>query len=212
MVKKATFAYSRQHQKYSYIDLMAALGAPDSDAFPELRRMDIDSKTTSPSADGRPQLSLCPGAEYGPAKRWPASYFSKIANEFIKLHNARVVILGAAKDRDCAAAVAADCLKAENKTGQTSLEEFMTELTRSRLVLCNDSGSMHLASALGVPTVALFGSTEPRRTGPLGPRTVVMREHVSCSPCFLRECPLDFSCMRSLTVEKVLAVCSQQWA
>lgn len=207
VVKRATFAFSRQHQKYSYIDLMAALGAPDTDTFPELRHPEPAPQTT----DSRPQLSLCPGAEYGPAKRWPDSHFIALAKEFIERYNARVVLLGAAKDRDCAAEIAAACPSAENKAGRTSLEEFMSELTRSKLVVCNDSGSMHLSSALGVPTVAIFGSTEPRRTGPLGPRTAVVREHVLCSPCFLRECPLDFSCMHSLTVEKVLPVCLQQW-
>lgn len=207
VVHKSAFNFARQHQKYAYVDLMSALGASEDASFPELR---LPEGITKPVSD-RPQLSLCPGAEYGPAKRWPAAYYAEIAKTFITQHNAKVVLLGAAKDRECADAIATICSGVENKVGQTTLEEFMGELAASRLVVCNDSGSMHLASALGVPTVAIFGSTEPRRTSPLGPCTDVLREHVACSPCFLRECPLDFRCMHALPPEKVLPVCLQRW-
>ena len=80
----------------------------------------------------------------------------------------------------------------------------MTELAACTLVVSNDSGAMHVASALGVPTVAIFGSTEPALTGPLGPHTAVLRHHVPCSPCFLRNCPLDFACMTSITPAQVV--------
>lgn len=208
VVHKSAFSFSRQHLKYEYVDLISALGAGDDASFPELRLPEGITK----SITGQPQLSLCPGAEYGPAKRWPAAYYAELAKTFLTQHNAKVVLLGAAKDRECAEAIATLCKGVENKTGQTTLEEFMGELAASRLVVCNDSGSMHLSSALGVPTVAIFGSTEPRRTSPLGPRTDVLREHVSCSPCFLRECPLDFRCMQALPPEKVLAACLKRWA
>jgi len=95
--------------------------------------------------------------------------------------------------------------EAENRVGKTTLAQFMAALVSTRLVLCNDSGAMHLASALGVRTVAIFGSTEPALTGPLGPRTVVLRHHVPCSPCFLRDCPLDFACMTQIKPALVLA-------
>jgi len=90
--------------------------------------------------------------------------------------------------------------------GKTSLAEFMAALVSARLVLCNDSGAMHVASALGVPTLAVFGSTEPRLTGPMGERSRVLRHHVPCSPCFLRECPIDFACMKSITPETAIGV------
>lgn len=208
VVKKSSFLFSRQHLQYAYIDLMSAIGAPDDATFPTLR----SPEDTATAPDAKPQLSLCPGAEYGPAKRWPTAYYAEIARKFLHEHNAHVVLLGAAKDQACAAEITTLCPGVENKVGQTSLDDFILELSRSRLVLCNDSGSMHLASALGVPTVALFGSTEPRRTAPLGPRTDILREHVACSPCFLRECPLDFRCMTALTPEKVLTTCLNRFS
>jgi heptosyltransferase-2 len=81
----------------------------------------------------------------------------------------------------------------------------MSALASARLVLCNDSGAMHVASALGVPTLAVFGSTEPQLTGPMGARSRVLRHHVPCSPCFLRDCPLDFACMSHITPQMVIA-------
>ena len=89
--------------------------------------------------------------------------------------------------------------------GKTSLPQFIAALVSARLVLCNDSGAMHLASALGVPTLAVFGSTEPQLTGPMGARSRALRHHVPCSPCFLRECPIDFACMKSITPETAIA-------
>ena len=93
--------------------------------------------------------------------------------------------------------------RCENLVGATSLEGLMEELRRCRLLLTNDTGTMHLAALLGTPVVAIFGSTEPAWTGPLGTGHTVIREQVECSPCFLRECPLDFRCMKAVTPEMV---------
>ena len=92
-----------------------------------------------------------------------------------------------------------------NLIGKTSLGELIERLRACRLLLTNDTGTMHLAAFLGVPTVALFGSTEPALTGPLGAQHRVIRHHVPCSPCFLRECPIDFRCMKEVTSEEVIA-------
>ena len=88
--------------------------------------------------------------------------------------------------------------------GQTTLSRLMNELSRCRALLTNDTGTMHLAAHLGVPTIALFGSTEPALTGPVGEGHTVIRHHVECSPCFLRECPIDFRCMERITVSEVV--------
>ena len=85
----------------------------------------------------------------------------------------------------------------------------MAALGSARLVLCNDSGAMHVASALGVPTLAIFGSTEPRLTGPMGAHSRVLRHHVPCSPCFLRECPIDFRCMKSITPQTAIVAAEE---
>ena len=91
-----------------------------------------------------------------------------------------------------------------NMVGKTSLTELITLLRQCRLVLTNDTGTMHLAAALGVPTVSIFGSTEPVLTGPLGDRHIIVRNHVACSPCFKRECPFGhYDCMNGVLVEQV---------
>ena len=92
---------------------------------------------------------------------------------------------------------------AVNRIGKTSLDDLMTELQSCRLLLTNDTGTMHLSAFLGIPVVAIFGSTEPLKTAPLGDGHVIIRHHVECSPCFLRECPIDFRCMKTVTVEEV---------
>jgi heptosyltransferase-2 len=190
----------RLHQRFYNIDLVVALGAPDDASLPELR------KDFPPSeADERMTVALCPGAEYGPAKRWPVENFLAVAKHFIEKQNAKIVLLGAPSDAPVAETLAAQLPEAENRVGKTSLAEFMAALASARLVVCNDSGAMHLASALGAPTVAIFGSTEQLLTGPLGTRTQVLRHHVPCSPCFLRECPIDFACMKGITPEMVIA-------
>ncbi len=187
----------RLHQRYYYLDLVTALGGPDDDSLPELRR---DSSAT----DARNVVAICPGAEYGPAKRWPVENFVAVAKHLTAKHHAKIVLLGAPGDAAIAEEFLRQLPEAENRAGKTSLAEFLAALTSARLVLCNDSGAMHAASALGVPTVAIFGSTEPLLTGPMGARTAVLRHHVPCSPCFLRECPIDFGCMKGVTPEMAI--------
>jgi heptosyltransferase-2 len=186
----------RLHQRYYYLDLVAALGAPADETLPALR-------VEPAPANGPSVLAVCPGAEYGPAKRWPVENFVAAARLLAEKYQLRPVLFGAANDAAVAETFLAQWPGTENRVGKTSLGEFMAALAGAKLVLCNDSGAMHLASALGGPTVAIFGSTEPLMTGPLGPRTTVLRHHVPCSPCFLRECPIDFACMRRITPELV---------
>jgi heptosyltransferase-2 len=127
-----------------------------------------------------------------------------VARHFIAARNAKIVLLGAAVDVPIAEEFVRLLPEVDNRVGKTSLTEFMAALVSARLVLCNDSGAMHVASALGVPTLAVFGSTEPQLTGPMGGRSRVLRHHVPCSPCFLRDCPIDFACMRSITPETAI--------
>jgi lipopolysaccharide heptosyltransferase II len=145
--------------------------------------------------DPRPILALNPGAEYGPAKRWPTERFAKVAK---RIPNCRIVLLGG--PRDPVIPLPDGSL---NLVGKTSLLELCVVLKAARVLLTNDTGPMHLAAALDVPQVALFGSTSPELTGPLSDKAVVLRKRVECSPCFLRECPIDFRCMNNLTVERI---------
>jgi ADP-heptose:LPS heptosyltransferase len=114
-------------------------------------------------------------------------------------------LFGTARDavvgEQIAAALGHHCV---NRIGQTTLDQLIDELRECRSLLTNDTGTMHLAALLGVPVVAIFGSTEPRLTGPLGNSHIILRHHVECSPCFLRECPIDFRCMKAVNTDEVV--------
>jgi heptosyltransferase II len=149
-------------------------------------------------------IGLCPGAEYGPAKRWLPERFAEAAAKITAQSSAEWILLGTKNDaaigEQIAAAIGDHCV---NRIGQTTLEQLIDELRRCRLLLTNDTGTMHLAALLGVSVVAVFGSTEPRLTGPLGNGHTILRHHVECSPCFLRECPIDFRCMKAVSADEV---------
>jgi heptosyltransferase-2 len=150
------------------------------------------------------KIGLCPGAEYGSAKRWLPARFAEAAAKISAQSPAQWILFGTKNDtaagQQIAAVIGEHCV---NRIGQTTLDQLIDELRQCRLLLTNDTGTMHLASLLGVPVMAIFGSTEPRLTGPLGNGHVVLRHHVECSPCFLRECPIDFRCMKAVTADEV---------
>ena len=137
---------------------------------------------------------LCPGAEYGPAKRWP--YFAELAQRI----GMPVVILGSANDREAAAGI-----PGKDLAGRTTLDEAIVLIAGAAVVVSNDSGLMHVAAALGRAQVALFGSSSPEHTPPANANARVLWLHIECSPCFARECPLGhFRCMREMSVDQVL--------
>jgi len=151
-------------------------------------------------------IGLCPGAEYGPAKQWLPERFAEAAAKITAQSSAQWILFGTKNDaaigEQIAAAIGDDCV---NRIGQTTLEQLIDELRQCRLLLTNDTGTMHLATLVGVPVIAVFGSTEPLLTGPLGNGHTVLRHHVECSPCFLRECPIDFRCMKAVSADEVAA-------
>ena len=138
---------------------------------------------------------LCPGAEYGPAKRWP--YFRELAEGL-----GNTLILGSASDHDAAAGITGT-----NLVGKTSLDEAIRLIAGAEAVVSNDSGLMHVAAALGRPQVALFGSSSPEHTPPASDKARVLWLRLECSPCFERECPLGhFRCMKEISVDQVMGV------
>jgi len=149
------------------------------------------------------KIGLSPGAEYGPAKRWLPERFAEAATKISAQSSAQWILFGTKNDAaigdQIAAAIGDHCV---NRIGFTTLDQLINELRECRLLLTNDTGTMHLAALLGVPVVAIFGSTEPRLTGPLGNGHIVLRHHVECSPCFLRECPIDFRCMKAVSAQE----------
>lgn len=156
----------------------------------------------------RPVLALCPGAEFGPSKQWPVEYFATLARRAVG-RGESVWILGSAKDSQTAAALIDAVGKPAGQacldfTGETSLGEVVDLLSMADAVVSNDSGLMHIASALGRPMVVLYGSTSAAFTPPLGDRVRMLSLELDCSPCFQRECPLvHHRCMRDLEPEGV---------
>jgi heptosyltransferase-2 len=151
-------------------------------------------------------VGLNPGAAFGSAKRWPAERYAALADLLIRQYGVRVAILGSAADRGVASAIA-DAMTAPARVlaGETRLTDLVGVLAGLALLVTNDSGPMHVAAALGTPLVAVFGPTDWRETAPLGATCRVVRAPVECSPCKLRECPIDHRCMTRVGVERVLA-------
>ena len=151
-----------------------------------------------------PTVVVCPGAEYGPAKRWPAEHFAEVA-QHVLAEGRQVWLAGSAGDASVAEEIAAAAPGVVNLCGRTSLVDAVDLLSLASHVVCNDSGLMHVAGALRRSVIAIFGSTSPSFTPPLGESAVVVREPQPCSPCFERECPLGhLRCLRELSPAKVI--------
>lgn len=197
----------RAHQSGRYAHLALEVGA--GDVLPAEPPAGGATPPHAPAGEERGgwlKLGLCPGAEYGPTKRWLPERFAEAARLVAAERACDWTLLGTDKDR-AAGEIIEKALdgRCENLLGKTSLAELIITLQGCRVLLTNDTGTMHLAAYLGVPTVAIFGSTDPVLTGPLAPasRVRIMRHQVECSPCFLRECPLDLRCMTAVTAEEV---------
>jgi len=166
-----------------------------------LTRLNLTRPTTT-----KPLLALCPGAEYGPAKRWPTAYFAAVARE--KLSRGWAVwIFGSVKEQSLAAEIQQHCNHAcVDLTGKTKLDEAIDLLSCSDVVLTNDSGLMHMAAALQRKLVVIYGSSSPQFTPPLSNQVEILSLQLSCSPCFERACPLGhFNCLKQLEPPMVLS-------
>lgn len=153
----------------------------------------------------RPVIALCPGAEYGPAKRWPARHMAALASELLA-EGKQVWLFGSGKDNEIAGEIAALAPGVTNLSGQTSLAEAIDLLSCASAVVTNDSGLMHVAAALERPIAAIYGSSSPRFTPPLTNRAKIVTLSLECSPCFERVCPLGhMKCLNELRPEQVLA-------
>ena len=226
----ATVTADVAHQIHEYLHLAASLGVDSRPVAPQLAVTPEDVEAaaqrfglTDPRVAALPVFGLNPGAEYGPAKRWPAECFIEAAVRVQQYCPCRWIVLGGLEDAAVAESIAtairyeaerppstgkvpAD-LTVLNLAGRTSLRELCALLKQCRLLLTNDTGPMHVAAALGTPVVVPFGSTSPELTGPGfpgDPRHRLMKSDAPCSPCFLRECPIDFRCMKGISVERVV--------
>jgi len=158
----------------------------------------------------QPVIALCPGAEYGPAKRWPATHFASLAQTLQQRGN-QVWLIGSNKDQAIGANIEQLSHQAcRNLCGQTSLDEAVDLLGCATTVVTNDSGLMHVAAALNKPLVAIYGSSSPGFTPPLSDKARIVSLNLSCSPCFKRECPLGhLNCLMQLSPERLLAELEQ---
>jgi heptosyltransferase II len=203
------------HQIYEYLHLAAALGANPEPLAPQLHvdKLEVLGLDWSLPQNSRRAdfiIGLNPGAEYGSAKRWPVENFAAAANELYRRVSCEFLIFGGKNDVSLAEQLC-ELLPAPKANGhvvvlagKTDLRDLMTGLKMCRVLLTNDTGPMHVAAALGTPVVVPFGSTSPELTGPGLPgdsRNHLLKSDAPCSPCFLRECPIDFRCMNGISIE-----------
>ncbi len=207
----------RVHQVEYYRALARGLGMPDAGEtpriVPHLRAIELaDALVAAEGIGAAPIVGLAPGAAYGHAKRWPPKYVADVIATLAAQHGIACVLFGASGDvgagREIESALGSRALgpgRLVNLIGRTDLRRLVGMLARCRAFVTNDSGSMHLAAALGTPTVAMFGPTDERATSPRGAAGEVLTADVFCRPCMLRECPIDHRCMKRITPERALA-------
>jgi heptosyltransferase-2 len=210
---------SLRHQSERYLDIVAYLGGNRNPAPPRVRLAieEMPALNKFLRDDGRPVVAINAGAEYGPAKRWPAERFAQTAIKVTEFADVRWLIVGGRDNVGISREIETRLREATleensvvNVAGQTTLLDLCALLRFCKVLLTNDTGPMHIAAALGTPTVSIWGSTSPELTGPLSSRSVIIREPVECSPCFLRECPIDFRCMERVQVGTVVKAVLEQ--
>ncbi|MGD0580036.1 MAG: lipopolysaccharide heptosyltransferase II [Bryobacteraceae bacterium] len=202
------------HESFYYLELLRRAGWLDR--LPGSLTVELRSAPRARAAGlarfaaegiDTPLIGVSPGAAFGSAKRWLPERFAASACTLAQRLGATVALHGSASERDLCesvcAMIAQHGIRAVNYAGRTTLEEFIERAAASRLFLTNDSGAMHIASALGVPTVAVSGPTNPDTTGPAGPLARIVRNPVECAPCLLRVCPIDHRCMTRVQHETV---------
>ncbi len=199
-----------QHHRHYYLDLLQQHGIPtpfDSVALQAPHDAAQQAAALLEAHDIRVDKMICvaPGAQFGAAKRYPAEAYAVVL-QHLSQQGWDIVVLGTEAERD----IAAQCLKLAqgkvwNAAGETSLTQALQLVSVAKLMLCNDSGLMHVAAGLGVPTVAMFGATNPARTSPSGKRVSVLYQPAKCSPCLQRECDvLGQPCMGNILPEQVI--------
>jgi len=190
-----------RHQRFYYLELLHRAGIIDR--LPQSSAI----RLTPPSADRKERMiGVSPGAAYGTAKQWLPERFAEAAGKLATIRGASIALFGSQSERALCSQVAEILhgYEVTNYAGQTTLAQFIELAAQCEVFLTNDSGAMHIASALGIPTVAIFGATDDIATGPTGIHARVIRQKVECSPCLLRECPIDHRCMTRVSADRVV--------
>jgi heptosyltransferase-2 len=207
---------NRHHQAHYYLDLISDLGLKKhttelnlplnqgerARAQAWLNSLNIDTE--------KPLVILNPGAFYGPAKRWPVSKYSELASLLQQKSGAQILITGSAEEAPLANLIASGMSKKPCiLAGRTGLLQLAAVISLGDLFVTNDSGPMHLANALKIPVVALFGPTDPQRTGPYQNPYTLFHKGAPCWPCSYRECPFDHRCMMNISTQEVFEACQE---
>ena len=194
------------HQLSYYLDLASALAPVDySTDYPKLET-NPDLARALGMAEGDNWLAIAPGAAFGPAKQWPAEHYLAVG-KWHAANGGRVVLVGTKAEAQVTARLAEQLPGSLDLAGRTSLAELMAVLAAARLAVANDSGAMHLSAAVGTSGVAVFGSTDPTATGPIGAPWRLIVSPAACRPCFQRCCPRPdnpYFCLRDITPEQVV--------
>jgi len=203
------------HEQFYYLELLRRAGWIDSlpgesfialDVSEEHRRQAEEALSSVGARPNAVRIAIGAGASYGSAKCWPPDRFAEFVNRF-RLHtDADVILFGTAAEQKVSDAIGAGIKGPSiSLVGKTAIAALPALLSRCQLFVGNDSGAMHVAAAVGLPVVAIFGPTDPHGTAPVTPRCTVVQEKPYCSPCFLRRCPIDHRCMTSVRPETVEA-------
>jgi heptosyltransferase-2 len=203
------------HEKFYYLELVRRAGWVDSLSSESFIGMIVPEQKRSLASDfllksgARPnalRIAIGAGASYGSAKCWAPSRFAEVANRLQTQTDADVILFGTSTETAVSNGITADLRRAPiDLTGKTAIADLPALLSQCHLFIGNDSGAMHIAAAVGLPVIAVFGPTDPLGTAPVTPRCAVVQEKPYCSPCFLRRCPTDHRCMTKVTPDMVEA-------
>jgi heptosyltransferase-2 len=207
-----------RHQSQYYLELLRRAGWIESRG--EIASISAIQLTVPEKAHAAAELRLCeagaragswrcaiaPGASYGAAKCWPAERFALLADRLISECDADVIFFGTGGEKEIAARIlSAMKSRAISLVGGTSMRDLAALFSACSVFIGNDSGAMHVAAAAGLPAIGIFGSTDPEATAPVTQQFTLIQEKVSCSPCFLRRCPVDHRCMTRISVDSVFS-------
>jgi heptosyltransferase II len=208
------------HEKFYYLELLRRAGWIDSlldepsitlYASEQNRRSAAEFLVASGARRDSLRIAIGAGASYGSAKCWPPSRFAELANRLQERTDADVILFGTASEGAVTRAISAELHRPPiDLTEKTAIADLPALLSQCHLFIGNDSGAMHIAAAVGLPVVAVFGPTDPHGTAPVTPRSTIVQQKPYCSPCFLRHCPIDHRCMRNITSDMVEAA-SKPW-
>jgi heptosyltransferase-2 len=208
-----------RHESHYYLELIRRAGWIETRGEiapirlcvpPSVREAAEASLLRAGAREGAWRCAIAPGASYGAAKCWPPERFAALADRLISECAAEVILFGTPNEKEMAARICSAMKRRPiSLVGQTSMRDLAAHFSGCSIFIGNDSGAMHVAAAAGLPVVGIFGPTDPEGTAPVTPQFTLIREPVSCSPCFLRSCPVDHRCMTRIGIDSVFAAAQQ---